>query len=213
MSTLSHTSGCHTPEKSHISMETEEWQLFCISLVRRWEVVGWQRCMASYCWSFFSRKKFYPRGHGYLETGYVLHLLSLSLETYREKEKWSRVNSFIYLALFFFLSQVTSCHSPAQIASSPEEVALYFWVLNIFTLQSSLMVQWVALQPHRSRVSGLILSLGYEFSTFSPCPPKFSPGWMLSSHLPGWSETRNCPWVWLCVLNVSSHWPRPDERV
>lgn len=33
MSTLSHILGCHTPEKAHISMETEEWQLFCVSLV------------------------------------------------------------------------------------------------------------------------------------------------------------------------------------
>lgn len=33
MSKLSHTLGCHTPEKAHISMETEEWQLFCISLM------------------------------------------------------------------------------------------------------------------------------------------------------------------------------------
>lgn len=33
MSTLSHTLRCHTPEKAHISMETEERQLFCSSLV------------------------------------------------------------------------------------------------------------------------------------------------------------------------------------
>lgn len=188
MSVLSHTSGCHTPEKAHISMETEEWQLFCILLVEDRGCYLMSEVGGIILLKCFSWKKFHPRGRGCLETGYVLW----------ETERWSQISNFTYLSLFlshffFFLSQVTACNSPAQIASTPEEVARYFCVLYILTLQSINLAE-----QHGGAVgsfAGLqVPGCWYDpelgiFCTLSPCPPFVS----LPKKHTGWSETLSCP--------------------